>query len=348
MMESRTYIAVPPGATIKEQLDDRGMTQKEFAARMDMSQKHVSKLINGEVRLTPSTARKLELVLGVPASFWSNLEAHYRDQLVKVAEENEMDEDIALLKQFPYREMAQLGWLPETRKPTERVTYLRQFFEVVRLSLVGDGLVPCVAYRRKADGADAALWAWAQRAKVEARDAAVGPINIGLLEEKLPEIRSMTTRDPSEFCPELVRQLAECGIAIVFLPHLSRTGVHGATFYDGRKIVCAMTVRGKDADKFWFSLFHEFGHIVCGHLSASHGTTESQEQEADAFSRNWLIPPEDMAKFEEAGNFSKQDVLRFSEEVGIAPGIVVGRLQNDCKLRYNQLAGLKEKYALAD
>ena len=348
MMESRTYIAVPPGATVKEQLDDRGMTQKEFAARMDMSQKHVSKLINGEVQLTPDTARKLELVLGVPASFWSNLEAHYRDQLAKAAAENEMDEDIALSKQFPYREMMRLGWLPETRKPTERVTYLRQFFEVVRLSLVGEGLVPCVAYRRKADGADAALWAWAQRAKVEARDADVGPINIGLLEEKLPEIRSMTTRDPSEFCPELVRQLAECGIAIVFLPHLSGTGVHGATFYDGRKIVCAMTVRGKDADKFWFSLFHELGHIVCGHLSASQGTTERQEQEADAFSRDWLIPAEEIARFEMEGDFTKQNVLQFSKEVGIAPGIVVGRLQNDRRLRYDQLSGLKEKYVLAD
>ena len=64
MMESRTYIVVPPGATVREQLDDRGMTQKEFAARMDMSQKHVSRLINGEVQLTPDTARKLELVFG--------------------------------------------------------------------------------------------------------------------------------------------------------------------------------------------------------------------------------------------------------------------------------------------
>ena len=94
MMENRTYIAVPTGATVREQLDDRGMTQKEFAAHMDMSQKHVSRLINGEVQLTPDTARKLELVLGVPASFWSNLEARYRDQLAKAAAENEMDEDI--------------------------------------------------------------------------------------------------------------------------------------------------------------------------------------------------------------------------------------------------------------
>ena len=67
MMRSRSFVATPPGATIKEQLIDRGMSQKEFAARMDMSEKHISKLINGEVQLTPETALRLEMVLGVPA-----------------------------------------------------------------------------------------------------------------------------------------------------------------------------------------------------------------------------------------------------------------------------------------
>lgn len=348
MMESKTYIAVPPGATIKEQLLDRGMTQKEFSARMDMSQKHVSKLINGEVQLTPDVARRLELVLGVPARFWSNLEAHYREQLAKVAAENQMDEDIELSKAFPYREMMKLGWIPETRKPTERVTFLRQFFEVVRLSLVGEGLAPCVAYRRKANGPDTALWAWAQKAKVDAREIEVGPIDIDRLERALPAIRSMTTRDPSEFCPELVRMLSECGIALVFLPFLSGTGVHGASFYDGRKIVCAMTVRGKDADRFWFSLFHELGHIACGHLSTSQGTTEAQEREADEFARNWLISLEDIERFEAEGRCTKQSVLRFSQEVGILPGIVVGRLQSDHRLRHDQFNDLKSKYELVD
>ena len=77
MVRSRSFIATPPGATIKEQLNDKGMSQREFAARMDMSEKHISKLINGEVQLTPEVAVRLEVVLGVPAKFWNNLEAVY-------------------------------------------------------------------------------------------------------------------------------------------------------------------------------------------------------------------------------------------------------------------------------
>lgn len=92
MVRSRSIIATPPGATIKEQLIDRGMSQKEFAERMDMSEKHISKLINGEVQLTPDVAVRLEMVLGIPAHFWSKLESIYRDKLVRAIAENEMGE----------------------------------------------------------------------------------------------------------------------------------------------------------------------------------------------------------------------------------------------------------------
>lgn len=102
MVRSRSYIATPPGATIKEQLNDRGMSQKEFAARMDMSEKHISRLINGEVAITPETALKLEMVLGIPAKFWNNLEAIYREKIVKAEDENAKDADAEIVRNFPY------------------------------------------------------------------------------------------------------------------------------------------------------------------------------------------------------------------------------------------------------
>ena len=121
MARSKSYIATPPGATIKEQLNDRSMSQKEFAARMDMSEKHISKLINGEVQLTPDCAVRLEMVLGVPAKFWNSLESRYREKLVKVEAENAMEQDEAIARQLPYGEMAKYGWIPATRNIKEKV-----------------------------------------------------------------------------------------------------------------------------------------------------------------------------------------------------------------------------------
>ncbi len=119
MIRSRSIVATPPGATVREQLDDRGMSQKELASRMDMSEKHISRLINGEVQLTPEVAMRLEMVLGVPAHFWSNLEAIYREKIVKADAENVMDADAELAKKYPYNEMAKNNWVPATRKSNE-------------------------------------------------------------------------------------------------------------------------------------------------------------------------------------------------------------------------------------
>lgn len=90
---SRSCIAIPPGATIKEQLEDRGMSQKEFASRMGMTEKQISHLINGEVLLTCDVAYRLELVLGLPARFWNNLEAIYREKIAQAEAENALDAD---------------------------------------------------------------------------------------------------------------------------------------------------------------------------------------------------------------------------------------------------------------
>lgn len=91
MKRSKTFIATHPGVTIQEQLIDRGISQKEFASKMEMSEKYISNLINGDVQLTTDVAMRLELVLGIPASFWGNLEAVYREKLLKVEVENEME-----------------------------------------------------------------------------------------------------------------------------------------------------------------------------------------------------------------------------------------------------------------
>ena len=79
---------------------------------------------------------------------------------------------------------------------------------------------------------------------------------------------------------ELKKELAECGIALVFVLHLKGSFLKGATFMDGNKIVVGLTARGKDADKFWFSLFHELAQIILGHVNQLNGTTEDDEKEA--------------------------------------------------------------------
>lgn len=345
---SSSYIATPPGATIKEQLNDRGMSQKEFALRMDMSEKHISKLINGEVILTPDMAIRLEMVLGVPAKFWNNLDAIYREKLIKIEKEKAMDEDIKIANLFPYSEMAKYGWVSNTKDNHEKVINLRKFFEVVELGLLDNEKITRIVCRRLeiSQKSDLALMAWAQQVKIEARDINTAPINIKGLISVIPKIRKMTTLKPEEFSVKLMRLLANCGIALVFLPHLKGSFLQDASFIDGNKIVIGLTARGKDADKFWFSLFHELAHIVLGHMEQHNGTTKKDEEEAYKWARDILIPYDDFKLFTKENDFTKKSVIRFAEKEGIAPGIVVGRLQQENLIKYNSLNDLKEKYEI--
>lgn len=346
MVRSQTYIATPPGVTIKEQLNDRGMSQKEFAIRMDMSEKHISKLINGDVQLTPSVALKLEMVLGIPSNFWLSLEAVYREKLVKANEENHMNEDKEIAKEIPYNQMVKYGWISETRNPAERVLYLRKFFEVSQLSLLSNNRINNIACRRLANGEkqDYALMVMAQQAKIEARSIMTKPININGLKKALPEIRKMTMTSPQEFCPKLSNMLSDFGIVIIFLPHINGSFLHGATFYDGKKIVIGITVRGKDADKFWFSLFHEFAHIIFGHIGQTNGTSDDDERAADEFAKNILIPPDEYNTFVENGYYTNHTLLTYSRKIGIDVGILVGRLQKERVIPYSHFNALKTKY----
>ena len=343
-MRSKTRIAIPPGSTIKECLSDRLMTQKEFSLRMDMSEKHISKLMNGSVQLTSDMAFRLEMVLGVPAEYWMNLEAIYRKKLQFIEEENLMAEEKNILDQIPYHEMAKLGWVENTRDWKERILNLRKYFEIVSLKKLDDHLFSEIAFRKMSytKKSEYSSMAWAQKVKLESRKVETNEVDVTLLNECLNEIRSMTILRPEEFYLRLKDLLSECGIALVLLPHLSGSSVHGATFNMKKKIVLGLTVRGKDADKFWFSLFHELGHIVYRLM----GISCSDEHDADEFARNMLIPVDEYREFIEKNRFAESDIRHFADRIGIDPGIVVGRLQKDKYIRFNQLNDLKKQYEL--
>ena len=340
---SKTYIAIPPGETIKEQLEDRDMSQKEFAQRMDLSEKHVSRLLNGKVGLTHDTALKLESVLGIKAEFWNNLENRYREKLALVKSENEMDEDLSLLNQFPYKEMADLRWIEKESNRKERVKNLRRYFSVASLSLVDHLPAFQIAYRKMGDNSSHgyAQLCWEQQARIAASSLDTERIDLNNLQDSIESIRKMNRTAPAEFIPQLTKLLAESGIALVFLPHLKGTKLQGASMMSGDRIVLAMTLRGKDADRFWFSLFHEISHIINGDLF---GDKARSERDMDISAANILIPPQAYAEFVSANDFSKESVVEFAETIDLQPGIVAGRLQNDEKIRHDQLNDLKIRY----
>jgi addiction module HigA family antidote len=80
--------AVPPGETLRETLEFLGMTQAQLADRTGRPKKTINEIISGKAAITAETALQLERVLGVPASFWSNLERRRNSALIKNGSKN--------------------------------------------------------------------------------------------------------------------------------------------------------------------------------------------------------------------------------------------------------------------
>lgn len=71
----------PPGETLLEVLEERGMTQADLAERTGRPRTTIDEIIKGKAAITPETALQLEKALGVPASFWNARETRFREFL---------------------------------------------------------------------------------------------------------------------------------------------------------------------------------------------------------------------------------------------------------------------------
>ena len=337
------YIAIPPGESIKEQLEMRSMTQKEFALRMGISEKHISRLITGQVELTQDVALRLESVFGIEASFWNNLEAIYREKLTRIIAAEKIEEEIAIARNFPYAKMASSGWVEPTRNEYEKVQNLRRFFEVANLENQFKLHTFSVAFRRtNLDAKHEYSWlAWVQKVKLEARKINTAKVDLKKIETLWEPMRKFTFKNSNEFLEPLTDLLAQCGIAFVVVPQIDGSYLHGGTFQNGPQIIVGMTMRNKTNDVFWFSLFHEIAHIQLGHWNSEEIREETMEEDANSIAANHLIDPHEYTKLIEKNEINRDRILTYSNRWGIAPGILVGRLQKEKRVPYNQLNDLK-------
>jgi HTH-type transcriptional regulator/antitoxin HigA len=351
--KKNNIIPIPPGETIKEMLEDRDMSQVEFAERMGCSTKFISQLINGKVALTHPTALKLESVLSVPARFWNNLEALYQEDLARIDQVNELESEISIAKSFPYTELAKKHWIKKTRNDIERVEELRSYYEVATLGSVKT-LNTFAAVFRKVDHGKAseyALSAWIQKGYIEGRKISTPAYNKRKLTAILLQLRSLVSLDPTEFYPRLISLLKDCGVVLIFLPHLKNTFAHAATIWPSKtKPIIILSIRGKDADKFWFSFFHEIGHLMLHEKDNTFiqyddvDLKDGHEAEADQFASNLLVPEAEYKDFIALKDFSEKSIIAFAAKIEIPAGIVVGRLQHDQKIGFYDLNHLKVKY----
>ena len=343
-------VAVPPGETIRENMRYVGMSQKELALRLDLTTKHLSNVLNGKDSITYETALKLETVLGPGAQFWMNLETNYQLTRARLKRETDMAADLECLKEMPYKEISDFGWVPVTGKRRERVINLRSFFGVVALSAIPEAAN--VLFRKHKpikEISDPAVMAWLRKAELEGLATDVKKFNRARLKKQIPGFRELTFADAAEFFPKMQRICEESGVALVLVQSLPKTYICGATLWRRDNPIVALTVRGKRADIFWFTFFHELAHLITHTRKISRISYERSDydDEADEIAGDFLIPREQYRAFIKDHDYKdKGAIAECAHSIGIAPSILVGRLLHDGLIDYARYSDLRPIFDL--
>ena len=344
--------AVPPGWLLKEHLEVHGISQAEFARRCARSPKLISEIVAGKAPLEPATALQFEKVLDVHADIWLGVEAAYRLRQAREAElrTNCTAEAVSWARGLPIDDLARRGVIDRPSSPADAVPLLLSFFGVASVAAWHVKYrMPSVAYRHSPsfESNRQALATWLRLGEVESERQQLADYNRARFMRSLKEIRGLTASPIGEGLKRAAELCNRAGVALALVEPFPKTALSGAAWWlSPRAAIIELSARHKSDDHLWFSLFHEAAHLVLHSKKAvfvdgPDGEAEALEAEANTWAADFLCGPESWSRFVETGWFSEGSVRQFSAEQGVAPGVVIGRLQHERHVSWNHLNGLK-------
>lgn len=353
-------LIIHPGETIADVLEERGLTQVELAARTGVTPAYISNVISGKKNISANFAMSLEYALGVPKSFWLNLQANYDAELLEYNEEHTITEEEKNVRKKLSEIIKYLRdtlKIPEKQSINDNILSLRNIFQVSNLCNLKD-LVPSGAFRLATSTAvdPYVLGAWLRICQMDAKKVYENQFDVNKVDELISELKAIMIKDDCDLQTELATIMMKYGIDFSVVHNFRGAPVHGYICQKSEnRYQMTLTIRGAYADIFWFSLFHELGHIVNGDVSKMQKFIDiveteqtNREIEADKFATNALIDPADYIRFVRCEDYSISSIRRFAKTQNIMPYMVIGRLQKEKKIPYSWFSDYKLRYKWAE
>jgi HTH-type transcriptional regulator/antitoxin HigA len=345
--------ATHPGEHLDEHIEARGLSQAAFARLADLSPKLVSTIIAGKNPVTAETALKLERVLGLKAYVWTGLQAKYDLHVARLNEQRTFDAN-QWLARFPLKELRSRKVLPEGGDAGALVESLLVFMGIgspgayeAKLSALAVHHRQSLAYESSRDH----VYTWLLLGERKARSVKLPVFDEKRFVQAVGEIRSLTTSPPEIFEPRMKQLCQSSGVALVFEPPLPKTCLFGsARWPDTDHAIIQMSLRMKSNDHFWWTFFHEAGHIAL-HRGKNFADDKAAvgdgfETEADDWANEILFGSDGLRALLAARPRSEQEVKSWAARFDLHPGIVVGCLQHHKVLPFTHLNGLKVRFEL--
>jgi HTH-type transcriptional regulator / antitoxin HigA len=346
--------ATPPGATVLDLLQERGLPVGHLARETLRDSQEVSRFLHGLVALTDDWAEQLARVLGSTPAFWLRREQLYRSDLERLSTVEEPAD--SWLSSLPVSEMVKYGWIESGGSKHATVLNACAFLGTATSEAFErkyERLLSASAYCQSSAFTTnyPAVAAWLRQGEIEAAAIDCDPWDSDMLRASLEEVRALTrTSEPAEFMPKLRQLLARCGVAVVVARAPDGCRASGATrFLTPKKALIQLSFRYLADDHLWFTVFHEIGHLLLhAHervfLEGLEERNSEAEAEADQFSLNTLFARVGVESLDRVVP-NKFDIVRLARRAGIAPGIVVGQLQDKGRVPFKHFNFMKVRYA---
>lgn len=352
-------LIIHPGETIADVLEDRGITQAELASRTDVSSAYVSSVIAGKKGISAKFAMGLEYALGVPKSFWLNLQANYEAELLEINEEQTITEEERSVREDLrdiVKYLRQRGRMPVREKKDDSILSLRKVLQISNIANLKE-MVPAGAFRMAANTAVNlnVLGAWIRLCQLAGNDKTIlTKFDKKYTNDLINEIKSIMCQKDANIQRDLKHVMEKYGIDFSVVRNFRGAPVQGYISQKSDGVYqMVLTIRGAFADIFWFSLFHEIGHIVNGDIGKNFkflddGSDCDKELAADLFASNMLLSSEGYKLFIQKRDFSIEAIRKYAESQNVMPYIVIGRLQKEGYLDYRMYSNYKLRYKWGD
>ena len=347
-----------PGITLSEKLKELGMSVKEFAVRTSKPEKTIFAVIGGKSSVTSDMAVAFESVTKIPAHFWLNIQRGYDEYTARRKREEQLVHAYKWARSFPLSKMMEFKWIPTVKGSEDKVKVLLSFFQVSTEKAWEDYYLNQqlkVAFRISLNNTKEphSISAWLRQGEIQAMGMKVAGFSEKALSEAIPAMKGICARQPTDFAQALQELCAGVGIKLIYTPALPKAPINGSTRWINDVPCVQMTDRYKRNDIFWFTFFHEIGHILL------HGKKDifledieyadkqkEKEDEANDYSSNILLSQAEENEIIRGRDYSAETIREYADKFNVHPGIIVGRLQHDKIIPFKAHSNLIEKIEL--
>ena len=329
-----------PSETLNEKLKEMGMSRKEFALRTGKPEKTIIAVLKSESSITSEMAVLFENVTKIPAHFWLNKQTRYNEYKARLKRKNAVEEAFEWTKSFPYAEMAKYAWVPSTRKIEEKTINLFEYFGVSTheawSKLYMERELKVAAYTSLKHSLEPhAISAWLREGELQAIKIDTPEYNKKKFSKILPEIKNIMAQHPVDFFQRLKSLCLIAGVKVFYTPRLPKVPLSGSTRWINNTPIIQLTARYRQNDRFWFTFFHEAGHILLHgkkYISLEgidfSDADPKKEQEAHEFAEEWTFNKEQEKEVLAAVPLNEEDIKDFAKKFNTHPAMIIGRLQH--------------------